>query len=272
MEGLKSRAVALIVCIALILVGWFGGTAIQNMSGNLITAQASGLKANTVVMQIGDQEITAGEYLYWLTSACDVFYQYYGITDWDMALTDDMTVGEYVMEQADYYVSQYAAIRQMSAEMGIGLSEEQQAEMDNMHAYYVDYYGGEEMYAYMLAYAGLNEDLLYDSNMVPFLYVNVCDQLLGEGGALEPTDENLQTFAQTHGYTGLSDEELLMYYEDTSYGAPYDYVNTYIDGMEVIKTEHYDDINVATFYPALLTARENLVMPTENTGSTEEPA
>ena len=76
MEGLKSRAVALIVCIALILVGWFGGTAIQNMSGNLITAQASGLKANTVVMQVGDQEITAGEYLYWLTSACDVFYQY----------------------------------------------------------------------------------------------------------------------------------------------------------------------------------------------------
>ena len=49
-------------------------------------------------------------------------------------------------------------------------------------------------------------------------------------------------------------------------------MNTYIDGMEVVKTDSYDDINVATFYPALLTAREDLVMPTENTGSTEEPA
>lgn len=50
MEGLKSRAVALIVCLVLILVGWFGGSAIQAMNGGaLITAKASGLKADTVV-------------------------------------------------------------------------------------------------------------------------------------------------------------------------------------------------------------------------------
>lgn len=49
MEGLKSRAVALIVCLVLILVGWFGGSAIQAMNGGaLITAKASGLKADTV--------------------------------------------------------------------------------------------------------------------------------------------------------------------------------------------------------------------------------
>ena len=270
MEGLKSRAVALIVCIALILVGWFGGSAAQNMGGSrLITVQASGLKANDVVMQIGEQEVTAAEYLYWLASACDVFYQYYGVTDWTMALTDDMTVGDYVMEQADYYVSQYAAIRQMAGEMGIGLSEEQQAELDTMHDYYAEYYGGEEVYEYMLAYAGLDEDLLYESNMVPFLYANVCQQLLGEGGALEPTEENLQAYAQTHGYTGLSNEELLRYYEDVSYGAPYDYVNDYIDGMEVVKTENYDKIDVATFYPALLTERGNLPLPNMDTETSD---
>ena len=69
MEGLKSRAVALIVCLVLILVGWFGGSAIQAMNGGaLITAKASGLKADTVVMQVGDADVTAGEYLYWLAS------------------------------------------------------------------------------------------------------------------------------------------------------------------------------------------------------------
>ena len=63
MEGLKSRAVALIVCLVLILVGWFGGSAIQAMNGGaLITAKASGLKADTVVMQVGDADVTAGEY------------------------------------------------------------------------------------------------------------------------------------------------------------------------------------------------------------------
>ena len=88
MEGLKSRAVALIVCLVLILVGWFGGSAIQAMNGGaLITAKASGLKADTVVMQVGDADVTAGEYLYWLASVCDGFYQYYGISDWSMSMT-----------------------------------------------------------------------------------------------------------------------------------------------------------------------------------------
>ena len=102
MEGLKSRAVALIVCLVLILVGWFGGSAIQAMNGGaLITAKASGLKADTVVMQVGDADVTAGEYLYWLASVCDGFYQYYGISDWSMAMTADLTVGDYAVLVSD---------------------------------------------------------------------------------------------------------------------------------------------------------------------------
>ena len=96
MEGLKSRAVALIVCLVLILVGWFGGSAIQAMNGGaLITAKASGLKADTVVMQVGDADVTAGEYLYWLASVCDGFFHYYGISDWSMAMTADLTVSAF---------------------------------------------------------------------------------------------------------------------------------------------------------------------------------
>ena len=140
MEGLKSRAVALIVCIVLILVGWFGGSAIQAMSGGaLITAKASGLKADTVVMQVGDADVTAGEYLYWLASVCDGFSQYYGLSDWSMAMTADLTVGDYAMAQADDYATQYAAVELLAKEQGIALTEEQEAVMDGMHEYYVEY-------------------------------------------------------------------------------------------------------------------------------------
>lgn len=266
MEGLKSRAVALVVCVALILVGWFGGTALQNAGGDLITLKASGLKANTVVMQIGDEDITAAEYLYWLTNSCDTIYQYYGITDWSMNLTEDMTVGQYAKEQADYYVCQYAAIRQLAAEKGISLTEEQQTELDGMAEYYSTYYGSEEVYRYMLAYAGLTEEMLKDSNVVPYLYESLCEQLLGEGGELEPTEERLQAFAESHGYTELSADTLKLYYTDTSYGAVYDYVNEYIDGLEVVKTEAYDSIDVAEFYPALMVEREALPLPDTSTG------
>ena len=274
MEGLKSRAVALVVCVVLILVGWFGGTAIQNAGGNLITLKASGLKANTVVMQIGGEDITAAEYLYWLTNSCDTIYQYYGITDWSMNLTEDMTVGQYAKEQADYYVEQYAAIRQLAAEKSISLTDEQQTELDGMAEYYTSYYGSEEVYRYMLAYAGLTEDMLKDSNEVPYLYESLCAQLLGEGGELEPTEERLQAFAQSHGYTDMDEDTLLLYYNDTSYGAVYDYVNDYIDGLDVVKTDAYDSIDVATFYPQLLVERQALPLPDtgsgDDTGSTNE--
>ena len=267
MEGLKSRAVALVVCAALILVGWFGGSAIQNAQDDLITLRAAGLKADTVVMTIGEQEITAAEYLYWLTNACDTVYQYYGITDWSMALSEDLTAGDYAKEQAAYYVSQYAASRQMAEEKDVTLTEEQQTELDGMRDYYVGYYGSEEMYDYLLAYAGLTEEMLTESNVVPYLYETICAQLLSEGGELEPTEARLQEFAETHGYTGASDEMLLLYYTDTGYGAVYDYVNDYIEGMEVVKTEAYDAIDVAEFYPALLAERQALPVPSLDTDS-----
>ena len=270
MEGLKSRAVALIVCIALILVGWFGGNAMQNMGGKLVTTQAAGMKANTVVMQVGSQDVTAGEYLYWLASSCDMIYQYYGITDWTMAMTNDLTVGDFAKEQADYYASQYAAIELLAAEKGVSLNEDQQAQLDNIATYYTQYYGDEETSHYLLDYAGLNEKMLQTNSAVPFLYSNLCDQLLGDGGELEPTEENLRAYAERNAYTDLSDGELLMYYQDTEYGVVYDYVNDYIDGLEIVKTGAYDSVDVAVFYPALQAAREALPVPETDTGSAEE--
>ena len=83
----------------------------------------------------------------------------------------------------------------------------------------------------------------------------MCQKLLAEGGELEPTEENLTAFAERNSYTDLGEEELLSYYEDTSYGAVYDYVNDYISGLEITKTESYEAIDVASFYPALLELR-----------------
>ena len=60
---------------------------------------------------------------------------------------------------------------------------------------------------------------------------------------------------------------LLLYYTDTGYGAVYDYVNDYIEGMEVVKTEAYDAIDVAEFYPALLAERQALPVPSLDTDS-----
>ena len=151
----------------------------------------------------------------------------------------------------------------------IALTEEQEAVMDGMHEYYVEYYGSEEVYRYMLAYAGLNEELLKKDSAIPYLYANLCQKLLAEGGELEPTEENLAAFAERNSYTDLGEEELLSYYEDTSYGEVYDYVNDYISGLEITKTESYEAIDVASFYPALLELRSALEVPETDASSAE---
>ena len=272
MEGLKSRAVALIVCIALILVGWFGGNAIQNMGGKLVTTTASGLKADTVVMQVGTEKVTADEYLYWLTSVCDSMYQYYGITDWNMMMTEDMTVGEYAKEEAAYYAAQYAAILQLAQERGIELTQEQNELLDGVYDYWCNIYGGKDVCDYMLAYSGLNQAMLVDNNIPPFLYANLCDQLLGEGGELEPTEEHLKAYAERTKQTNLSSEELMKVYMDPGYGAPYDYVDAYVGELETVKSEAYDKIDVAVYYPAVMSERAKLVAPAPDTpeSSSEE--
>lgn len=67
----------------------------------------------------------------------------------------------------------------------------------------------------------------------------------------------------------MGEEELLSYYEDTSYGAVYDYVNDYISGLEITKTESYEAIDVASFYPALLELRSALDVPETDASSAE---
>lgn len=270
MEGLKSRAVALIVCIALILVGWFGGNALENIGGGLLTTQAAGMKNNTVVLQIGDQKVTADQYLYYLAANCDSIYQYYAIGDWNQDLTEDMTVADYVRESAERNVSEAVAIRQLAAELGAAMTEEQQADIGTMDDYYTTYYGTQEVYEYMLAYAGLDRDLLRYNTEPSYLYSNLYDALLGEGGALEPTEENVAAWAERNSYTDLDAETRLAYYKDSSYGAVAEYLENYLDTMEVTRTAAYDAVDVNVFYPALLEAREALEYPVAEEDSAAE--
>lgn len=261
MEAMKSRAAALIVCAALALAGWFGGMLLLGNQTDSLTLPAAGMKADTVVMTAGDYDVSAEEYLYWVTLGCDEFYQYYGITDWTLELTEDLTIGDYVKEQADYYAMQFAAVKQLAAEYGVALGAEQQAELKARQEYYVTYYGGEEIYNYMMHYSGLTQELLEQIDAIPYLYTLVCEDLLAEGGALEPTAERLQEFAQSRNAADLSGEELLESYCNTETGAAYDFVNDYINSMTVEKTEHYDAIDVSEFYTALTQARQAMPLP-----------
>ena len=259
MEGLKSRAVPLIVCIALVLVGWFGGNALQNGDQKLITTQVTGLKANTAVMEIDGEEITAGEYLYWLATVCDSLYVDYGIQDWSMML-GDVSINDYVKSEAEYYATRNVIVDKLAREQGITVNEEQQKLLDDMDSHWIAYYGGEDMYEYMLTCSGMTREMLIENNTVPFLFSNLADSLLAEGGELEPNEERLQAFAERN-QLDISDEELLKLYVDPSYGAVNEYINNYVNQCETVKKPAYDTIDVAVFYPALNAAREAVAIP-----------
>ena len=259
MEGFKNRAVALIVCAALALVGWFGGMTLQKQNNALVTLKASGLRGNAVVMEVAEQKITAENYLYWLTTTCDALHQQLGIQDWSMQITEDLTVGQYAKKEADYYVLQYAAITALAKENQITLTAEEEELVSGTVDSYLAYVGDEQLGRFVMKQGGLSDAQLTENARTSYLYKRLCESLLREGGELEPTEANLAAFKERHKDQSLEEDEFLAYYKSTEYGAVYDYVNDYIDQMEPEYTKNYDKIQVETYYPAVNAERQKMI-------------
>ena len=74
---------------------------------------ASGIHPDATLMTVNMQPVTAEEYLYWLAYDCDYLSSYMGTVDFDAAVSESMSFGQYAMEDA-----QRTARRSKSSEAG----------------------------------------------------------------------------------------------------------------------------------------------------------
>ena len=177
---------------ALVIVGAMG--LITEAQGNkTIIEQASGLKATETVMTVNGEAVSAEEYLY-MTAYAAQSLSYYGVTDLNVDLGDGMTAADYVAEQAESQVIASAALRAWAKDKGVALTEVDLAALQAQK----DTYGSAEAFAQTLRLVGTTE-ALFDSLMSQdLLYNHLYELYCAEGGALRPSDADLEILAGEH--------------------------------------------------------------------------
>lgn len=196
-----KRLIAMLA-VTLVLVGSiaFTDTRYGTRSDGLYY-QVTDIRPDAQLMRINGESVSAEEYFYWLSSVCDYLYSYTnGQVDFDAALTEEMTYGQYAKSDAAETVKLYAVVRQMAAEAGVALSEEDLEALDAQRAQYVAYYGSEDAYLQQLQLLGISEEMLRSIESVPYLYGQLMAMYCAEDGVLRPSDEELRSFGEENGY------------------------------------------------------------------------
>ena len=194
MRGFRWTALAL---CALLLTGC---AAREEETGKELYRDITGMPGNTVLLTAEGRKIPAWRYCYWLAYDCDYLSSYMGTVDFDAAVSESMSFGQYAMEDAQRTVTLYSVVRAWAEQAGITLSEDSQAQLDAQRQQYVDYYGGEEGYAKQLELMGLTDEGFQRINEVYFLYSELYGAYCSEDGALRPSAEEIGSFAQENKY------------------------------------------------------------------------
>ena len=192
--------------------------------------ELTGIAPDTVVMTVSGAEITAEEYLYWLSYLCasteynilsyNSYYGYYanlinedGSIDWNGEFREGKTLAQYVREEAEATIRFYTAIEIMAQKYNAGLdSEDMTAIATNMNNA-IQELGGQEQFEMYLEKLGICQDTFQDLSASSFLFDNLLLQVLEEGSELYLQPENYNKYAS------YADHILLMTIDPTS-GTP----------------------------------------------------
>lgn len=188
---------------------------------------------DTVLATVGDTPITAAEVLYWIAyQQYNMTYYYYTYYGYSFNMTDDMgdgtTVGESLYDFGVDTALIYAVGSQKAKDLGITLSEENAAALENLYAENVTYYGedrwqayvdaglineadytdeqkaewiqahGEEFYQHSLMYYASTTDAYTDLISCYYYFSTLQDSLFGEGGEYEPTEETMADYMESY--------------------------------------------------------------------------
>lgn len=157
---------------------------------------------DTVVMTVDGADVHWDEFFYWMMDAMYLVAYYYGdITDWSEACPFDssMTYDDYVWQYAYNTVQMYHSMANKAAELGITLTDENNAYLDELWNGDVEAVGSEEELIEQLKSAYLTKDLYYFINTISVLADSTFTELYGENGD-KLTEEEIADYGEDNGY------------------------------------------------------------------------
>ena len=173
----------------------------------------TGIGPDETVVTVGDVDIPAQLYFYWMAYtfssletqilSANAYYGIYGeligedgySLVWDAPLSDEQTVGQFAVAQAEDTVLYFAALESMAEELGAGMTEEDLATLAEDRAAAIEELGGEEAFQEYLYALGITEYAFDRIASSSYLYDNLADLVLQEGSALYLAPEDYNQYA-----------------------------------------------------------------------------
>lgn len=176
------------------------GDSTASTDDSLLTV-LTGIKTDDIVATIGEVEVPADAFFYWLSYNCSalesqammyaIYYDEYahmvndeGAVNWEGLVNDSQTLSEYAMEQTKYTAVFYAAIEELAREHGIVLTSEDEAYVKSEQDALREEMGSAEIYDAYLKIASLREDTLSLISSTARLYDKLLESVITEGSPL----------------------------------------------------------------------------------------
>lgn len=172
----------------------------------------TGIPHDKVVMTVGNVEVPAELYFYWVCYVCSSLeynilseYSNYGMysscinretmtVDWTSTYAN-MPLMEYALAQAEDTIKYYMSIEELAAEKNAGLTTANQVDMENTFRQAVEEMGGGSAFIDYLNMLGISRASFDRISAASYQYMNLLDLVFQEGSDLYLADEDYNKYA-----------------------------------------------------------------------------
>ena len=156
-------------------------------------------ESDAVVMTIDGQEITWDVYFYMIYNALNSYVSQMGVlpADFNINITEDMTLGEAFKDSAEQYLKYYTATAVEAAERGISIGDELQAQLDEAWTALCEEEGGEEALLERLSSQGITRNSIFYYANIDAICEPLANEIYGDGSAI--TNEQAEEWAEENG-------------------------------------------------------------------------
>ena len=199
-QSMKKRVIAWILLACLPLLTACGQ---KEEAPRGVLETAADLDGETILLTIGEREVPAWRYLYWLGVTCDRVGDFYaesgGAPDWNAPVSGG-TLADYARDQALADTALYATVENWAEEYQCALTDEDRAALAENWAAKAEESGGEDAYLAKLKPLGLDRDRAQVLAEDGRLYGKLFALYRTQGSALNPAKGVVTEFSKSQGY------------------------------------------------------------------------
>ncbi len=169
-------------------------------AGDDIVKQVLGVSGDTTILTVDGVDVDAERYLFWLVNSIET-QMYYGELGTDEAWEEEyqgQTMTQLVKADALETTKLYQVVENKAGEQGVGLTEEEEAEIAAQLQQLVDQAGGEAQFKTQLDGVSISREGFTALNRVSYLNQALKEKLTQEG-LLTVGQEELEAFEEENG-------------------------------------------------------------------------